>query len=205
VPSVRLGPVDCFGEIALAGNHVQGRASTRSLTSRSKMSGPLTGGLVYALGASPLPASQDFFPARLSRSALGMRPQIQPHAPLGVSPTALNGPLSRGFSGVLSARGTPIGKAAKEPRLVSCRYHTMIVVGDTAAGAAFTIGLSGTPSGRKSAGTSVRSRSGRTTLLAPRLGSPRCAPPRQPGSLVARVTLAPRAGRPASRRRSRPQ
>lgn len=66
----RLGPGDCFGEIALLGNHVR-TASTRSLTSAHVLA--IDREACDAL-LSTLPPLRDFF-GRLLEERMGMRPE----------------------------------------------------------------------------------------------------------------------------------
>jgi len=71
----RLGPGDCFGEIALLGNHVR-TASTRSLTSAHVLA--IDREACDAL-LSTLPPLRDFF-GRLLEERMGMRPESNPAA-----------------------------------------------------------------------------------------------------------------------------
>jgi NADH dehydrogenase len=69
-PIRRLGPGDCFGEIALLGDHVR-TASTQSLTSANVLA--LDRDACQAL-LSTLPPLRDFF-NRLLEERMGMRPE----------------------------------------------------------------------------------------------------------------------------------
>ena len=72
-PRPPLGPGDCFGEIALLGNHVR-TASTRSLTSSHVLA--IDREACDAL-LSTLPPLRDFF-GRLLEERMGMRPESHP-------------------------------------------------------------------------------------------------------------------------------